>query len=210
MSGLKVYLKSGIARTYFLLQLLAGILLMANAFHFLESEHKLVTEVLLSGSWGILCIAFFFIPPRLKRRYRNLPGILLLGAGAVLLWNALTALEVEFTQWYAIYSYIGGTLIALGIVAPLLNRRQFIFLSKNSIRIRSNPFSTYRFTWNEVSNVRMEERTLEIELENGKSFRVRPESSSSQHLRAHIDEASRTGLFRAKKVPAAPKVSTPA
>jgi hypothetical protein len=204
MGGLKVYLKSGIARSYFLLQLLAGMLLIANAFHFLESEHKLVLEVLLSGSWGILCVASFFIPPRYKRKYRNLPGFFLLVAGGILLWNALTALEVEFSQWYSIYSYIGGTLIVLGLLAPVLNRRQYIFLSKNSIRIRNNPFTTYRFTWKEVSNVHMEERTLEIELDNGRVYKVRPESSSSQHLRAHIDEASRTGLIRARKVPTSP------
>ena len=67
-------------------------------------------------------------------------------------------------------------------------------MSSSGIRIRNNPFSLHRISWKEVSRVVMEERTLEIELHSGRIFRVTPESSSSQHLRAHVDEATRNGL----------------
>ncbi|MEM0997318.1 MAG: hypothetical protein AAGN35_09580 [Bacteroidota bacterium] len=199
MNGLKVYLKSGVARVYQGFQLVAGILLIANAYHFLEGEQKLVLEVLLSASWGVLCIAALFVPARWKRRSRNLVALLLLGAGGILFGNAVTALQEIITQWYSVYYYIGVFLMVLAVLTPFMNRRNYIFLSQRSIRIRNNPFTTHALTWADVVRVQMEERILEIELGSGKIFRLRPESSSSQHLRAHIDEASRTGLYQSKQ-----------
>jgi asparagine N-glycosylation enzyme membrane subunit Stt3 len=194
MNGLKVYLKSGIARNLVVLLILASILLITNAFHFLESEHKLVTEVLLSGSWGILILLSLFVPRQIQRRLRYLPGLLILVSGIILFWHATTSLHKVITEWYSVYYYIGGALILLGLAAPLLNQKHYIFLSSKEIRIRNNPFSLHQISWQEVARVEMEERVLEIELRNGRIFRVTPESSSSQHLRAHIDEVTRKGL----------------
>lgn len=194
MNGLKVYLKSGMDRFISILLILSAILLITNAFHFLESEHKLVTEVLLSGSWGFLVFLSFLAPRQIKRRLRYLPGILILVSGIILFWHATTSLKVVITEWYSVFYYIGGALILLGLSTPLVNQKHYIFLSSSGIRIRNNPFAIHRIGWNEVSEVIMEERTLEIELHNGRIFRVTPESSSSQHLRAHIDEATRNGL----------------
>lgn len=194
MNGLKVYLKSGVARIFLILLILSAILLITNAFHFLESEQKLVAEVLLSGSWGAIILLSLFVPRKIKRSLRYLPGILILVAGVILFWHATTSLKVVITEWYSVFSYIGIALIIVGLSAPFLNQKHYIFLSSTGIRIRNNPFNLHRIAWKDVARVVMEERTLEIELHSGRVFRVTPESSSSQHLRAHIDEATRNGL----------------
>lgn len=205
MNGLKVYLKSGIHRSYFILQIAVGLFLLINAVHFLESEHNLVLEVLLSGIGGTVVLTSLALPHRFRRRWRHLSGLFILAAGAILFSNALTALKVTYTPWQPLFYYVGICLMGIGILSPILNPRYFIYLSKRGIRIRNNPFQLHRVAWGEVARVEMGERHLEISTQNGRNFRLTPVGSQSQHLRAHIDEASRSGMLQSPQ--SAPPIS---
>ncbi|HHG84736.1 MAG TPA: hypothetical protein ENJ82_08295, partial [Bacteroidetes bacterium] len=175
MTGLKVYLKSTTQSIYFFLQILAGLLLLTNALHFLESEHKLVLEVLLSGIGGGVILACLALPAHYRRRMRHLPGFLIFVAGAILFWNALVALEVLITSWYSIVYYVGICLMIIGLSSPIINPKLFIYISKNGIRFRNSPFPRHKLAWDEISRVEMGNRHLEIETLSGQHFRLKPE-----------------------------------
>lgn len=191
MNGLKVYLKSGIDSAYIFGSLAVAFVLIINALKQFESVHKPVLEVVLNATVGFSIILTFALRKRLRKYVRRLPGFLILCAGAVLLWNSYATLDNSQALWFSVLYYIGGTLIAIGLIEPMINKRYYIRMSKRGVRLRVHPFRTVRLSWSSITALDMDQRGIEIEVNGQLAYLVVPSQSYTPNMRARIIEIYR-------------------
>lgn len=189
MQRLKIYLRSRWERAYRMAAFASGVLLLVNAFHQFDLEQGAIPGFIANVGTAMVILLFTTIGRPLAHYLVRPDAILLLGAAGVLIWNADMALGEIRSLWFENMLWAGVGLGIIGVSEPVFNQRLSLTLSPNRIRLQQSLFSMKKIPWSEVDNLEMGEKTLEIGLHSGRTYRLRPLQSDVQHLRHHLHEA---------------------
>ncbi|MEM7037384.1 MAG: PH domain-containing protein [Bacteroidota bacterium] len=161
----------------------------------MDNFTKPTTGVVICFAFGLIMLGLpFILPRRIKDKYRHIPGLLLIAAGGILYWNCYESQFAPGSPWAEFLSFMGVFLAGLGLIEPLLNIRPYLYFSKNGIRFRTNIFFGRTIAWEDIRNVDMGDKHLEITLNNRSRIVLHPERRKFQHLRAHVDAMIRLSM----------------
>lgn len=188
MHGVKVYLKSGRDRLYKAMVALAGLALILAAFLHLDSKPLLWMETTFFGVCGISLLIHTLLKPRVQRRTRYLPSLLLFVASGFLLWSFFATNSLKHILPPALSLSIGVFSAVLAVAGPMTVGTRFAYFSPRRIYLRYSIFKSVQFSWADVNDVQLEDEFLEIGLQKGKDIRLVPSYKHTQHLRSYLDE----------------------
>jgi hypothetical protein len=191
MNGLKVYLKSKVGAVYHYAQLACMLLLLLNGILQLEWVHAPFEVVGINFLGAAVLLVGFFLPYRVRKRYRLLPGLLIaLGGFAMYLTTR------GETQWVDGYwpNLIYGTGIgamALGLSQTVLDVRGWVKLSPRSLRIKQGLLPQRRIEWAKVKDLFVEDGCLHVVQKSSRTLVLPLSQGNSQTINSRIDQ-----LFR--------------
>ena len=199
MHGVKVYLKSGRDRLYRGMVSLSGAVLVLVAFLLAQANPGLGLYYLGYGVAGFLLLGHSALRPKLRRRWRYLPTVLLLAVTALLFVSLSSSAFFTTALPSAVLVALGTFTGLLACSGPLTVGKRFAYFSPRRIHLRYSVFKSVQFSWQEVANVQLEDDFLEISLVNGKDIRLVPSYKHTQHLRSYLDQISKKALEYKKK-----------
>ncbi len=188
MNGLKVYLKSGISRIYHHAQGCVGVVLILNALREYEHVEGLKLALLMSVVAGVLLFLGWLMPKSMQRKFRLLPGLLLLLGGLSLIYLTTASLSIGYYRYHKIPEYLGYLISAVGLLQPILNSNQVVYFGTQGIFYHPNLFWKQHMRWSQVNGIVFQEKGFFVELKTGKTLRMVPYDAESQNLRVHIDK----------------------
>ncbi len=188
MRELKVYLKSRLAKVYFYTQALVGLILIINSLRLLEGGGTDILSSMICIAFGLVLIAAITIPVHLRRNLRYLPGLLIAVGGILLMWNTKTNIQIAFSRVNQPVLYIAYVIIAIGVLQPLFDIKQYAYFGKNGVRYKFKAFQEHKVLWNEVANIDYHEKCFDLILKSGKVLTMTPLYAKSINLRVHVDK----------------------
>jgi uncharacterized membrane protein (UPF0136 family) len=194
MNGLKVYLKSWVSLVYYYAQLACMILLLINGILQMEWLQAPVEVVGANFFGAAVLLVGFFLPRRLRKRLRLLPGVLIALGGLAMYWTTRGEKAWEVGNWPETLSWAGIVAMVGGLGQAFLDVRGWVKLSPRSLRIKRSFFPTRRIEWGRVKDVYVEEGALQVQLRDGGKLSLRLSQGDSQTIRSRIDQIFREAL----------------
>lgn len=188
MNGIKVYLKSRIAKVYLHAQSVVGIFLILNALREYELVEGQKMELLLSVIAGILLVLGWVVPRSKRRKLRLLPGLLLILGGVALIVLTLSSMKLVYWRYNNTLLLIGGLISLFGLLQPLFDVTQVVYFTTEGMRYRPHYLMQVQKRWSEIKGVVFQDHEFTVEFKRGRSIRLVPYDSESQNLRVHIDK----------------------
>jgi hypothetical protein len=189
MSVLKVYLKSGVAKIYFYAQAVVGAFLVSNTLRVFQFGENPVNEIIACGATGVLLCLGVAVPKKLQYSLRYLPGILLAFGGFMLRMATVASMSYGYQAINRPLIFLSFVLMAFGLSQFFFDGKQYASFTKHHIRYRIFPFTRGMvIAWEDVKNILYGDRSFEIVLKNGKSYKMIPRYGDSQNLRVHLDQ----------------------
>lgn len=199
MHGVKVYLKSERDRLYWVLVILSGGLLLTLAYLLFDHNPQAWLTAALHGLAGGGLAGLSLLKPKVRRRWRYLPTLILLASAGHMTWMVSadpspTAFLPAYLDW-AIAAFLG----VLGCAGPLTVGTRFAYFSPRRIYLRYSILKGSEFRWDDVQSVQLEDDFLEISLHNGKDIKLVPSYRHTQHLRSYLHEISLKAQSKGKQ-----------
>lgn len=188
MNGIKVYLKSRIAKVYLHAQSVVGIFLIFNALREYELVEGQKLELLMSVIAGVLLMLGWVVPRSKRRKLRLLPGLLLTLGGAALIYLTLSSMTLVYSKYNNGLLLIGSIIALVGLLQPLIDVSQVVYFTSDGMRYRPHFLYEIQKRWSEIKGVVYQDHEFLVEFNKGRSLRMVPYDSESQNLRVHIDK----------------------
>lgn len=206
MRELKVYLKSRLAKVYFYIQPLVGLVLIGNSLRLFEVGGTDILSSMICLSSGLVLIAAMLIPVHMRRNLRYLPGILIAIAGCLLLWNTKINILIAFSRLNQPIMYLAYLLIVLGVLQPLFDIKQYAYFGRNGVKYKFKAFQEHKIVWAEVANIDYHEKCFDLILKSGKVLTITPLYAKSINLRVHVDKLWHDSRSRLDQSPQSPPI----
>ena len=194
MNGLKVYLKSWVSVVYDYAQLVCMLLLLINGILQMEWVQAPVEVVGVNFLGAALLLVGFFLPRRLRKRLRLLPGVLIALGGFAMYWTTRGEKAWVVGSWPETLSWTGIVAIVVGLLQVFLDTRSWVKLSPRSLRIKRGPLPMQRIGWERVKDIYVENGSLHVQLKSGSKLSLRLVQGDSQTVRSRIDQIFREAL----------------